>query len=29
MMFDTDTLQTLLDLPDIAIDRVVLGARRT
>ena len=29
MMFDTDTLQTLLNLPDIAIDRVVLGERRT
>ena len=28
-MFDTDTLQTLLDLPDIAIDRVVLGERKT
>jgi hypothetical protein len=23
-MFDTDTLQTLLNLPDIAIDRLVL-----
>ncbi|UHD16239.1 ISL3 family transposase [Thiocapsa bogorovii] len=29
MMFDIDTLQTLLNLPDIAIDRVVLGERRT
>jgi transposase len=28
-MFDIDTLQTLLNLPDIAIDRVVLGERRT
>ncbi|QVL49543.1 MAG: transposase [Thiocapsa sp.] len=29
MMFDTETLQTLLNLPDIAIDRVVLGEHRT
>ena len=29
MMFDKDTLQTLLNLPDIAIDRVVLGERKT
>jgi transposase len=29
MMFDKETLQTLLDLPDIAIDRVVLGERKT
>jgi transposase len=28
MMFDKETLQTLLNLPDIAIDRVVLGERR-
>jgi transposase len=29
MMFDKETLQTLLNLPDIAIDRVVLGERKT
>ena len=29
MMFDTETLQTLLNLPDIAIDRVVLAERKT
>jgi transposase len=29
MMFDNETLQTLLNLPDIAIDRVVLGERKT
>ena len=28
-MFDKETLQTLLNLPDIAIDRVVLGERKT
>ncbi|EGV27629.1 hypothetical protein ThidrDRAFT_4558 [Thiorhodococcus drewsii AZ1] len=28
-MFDTETLQTLLNLPDIAIDRVVLTERKT
>ena len=29
MMFDQETLQTLLSIPDIAIDRVVLGERKT
>lgn len=29
MMFDKETLLTLLNLPDIAIDRVVLGERKT
>lgn len=29
MMFDKETLQTLLNLPDIAIDRVVVGERKT
>lgn len=29
MMFDKETLQTLLNLPDIAIDRVVLGEHKT
>lgn len=29
MMFDKETLQRLLNLPDIAIDRVVLGERKT
>lgn len=29
MMFDKETLQTLLNLPDIAIDRVVPGERKT
>jgi transposase len=29
MMFDKETLQTLLNLPDIAIDRVVLAGRKT
>lgn len=29
MMFDKETLQTLLNLPDIAIDRVVLRERKT
>ena len=29
MMFDKETLQTLLNLPDITIDRVVLGERKT
>jgi transposase len=29
MMFDKETLQTLLNLPDIAIDRVVLCERKT
>lgn len=29
MMLDPDTLHTLLNLPDIAIDRVALGAHRT
>ena len=28
-MFDKETIQTLLNLPDIAIDRVVLGERNT
>jgi transposase len=29
MMLDKETLQTLLNLPDITIDRVVLGERKT
>jgi hypothetical protein len=29
MTFDKETLQTLLNLPDIAVDRVVLGERKT
>jgi hypothetical protein len=29
MMFDKETLQTLLNLPDIAIDRVVPHERNT
>lgn len=29
MMFDKETLQTLLNLPDIVIDSVVLGERKT
>ncbi len=29
MMFDEETLQTLLNLPDIAVDRVVLAERKT
>ncbi|NEV64735.1 transposase family protein, partial [Thiorhodococcus minor] len=29
MKFDPDTLQTLLNLPDIVVDRVVLGERKT
>jgi transposase len=29
MMFDKETLQTLLNIPDIAIDRMVLGERKT
>jgi transposase len=29
MMFDKETLQTLLNLPDVAIDRVVLGEHKT
>lgn len=29
MMFDKETFQTLLNLPDIAIDRVVVGERKT
>jgi hypothetical protein len=29
MMFDKETLPTLLNLPDIAIDRVVLAERKT
>lgn len=29
MMFDQEALQALLNLPDIAIDRVVLGERKT
>jgi transposase len=29
MMFDKETLHALLNLPDIAIDRVVLGERKT
>ncbi|MBK1645190.1 hypothetical protein CKO25_11140 [Thiocapsa imhoffii] len=28
MTFDQDTIQDLLNLPDIAIDRVVLGERK-
>jgi soluble P-type ATPase len=28
MTFDKETLQTLLNLPDIAVDRVVLGEHR-
>ncbi|MBK1647008.1 hypothetical protein CKO25_20820, partial [Thiocapsa imhoffii] len=29
MTFDNDTIQALLNLPDLAIERVVLGERKT
>ncbi|WP_200389734.1 hypothetical protein [Thiocapsa imhoffii] len=29
MTFDKDTIQALLNLPDLAIERVVLGERKT